>query len=261
MTVVASLALSEGQFVLGRALAGTDARIELVDLVPVEEALVPYFWVTDTHDPDSFDERVRDSESTTEITRLDESADRTLYRLRWEETREDLFDALADNDILVEEGVRTDGEGSFNCVPPTTTRSRAFATTVGSMISPSTCGTSTTILRRTTIPTGLPKSNARRSNWPSNAATSRCPARRRSPNSPPRPTSASRLFRVGSSAPSARSSPGFSRLTTDSSTTDRSTTDRSFETVPNTEFYRQNQSTAARSTERDSERVQSWSLS
>jgi len=118
MTVVASLALSEGQFVLGRALAGTDARIELVDLVPVEEALVPYFWVTDTHDPDSFDERVRDSESTTEITRLDESADRTLYRLRWEETREDLFDALADNDILVEEGVRTDGEWLFQLRAP-----------------------------------------------------------------------------------------------------------------------------------------------
>lgn len=73
MTVVASLALSEEEFALGHALASTDVRVELVDLVPVEEALVPYFWVTDAHDPDAFEESVSGRDPTAAVTRLDRS--------------------------------------------------------------------------------------------------------------------------------------------------------------------------------------------
>lgn len=55
MTVVATIAVVETEFVLGRVLSDTDVRIELVELAPVESALVPYFWIIETHDPDAFE--------------------------------------------------------------------------------------------------------------------------------------------------------------------------------------------------------------
>ena len=73
MTVVATIAIDEDTFVLGQVFAGTTACIELAEFVPIGNGLVPYFWVTDEHDPATFEASVREESPIAELTRLDES--------------------------------------------------------------------------------------------------------------------------------------------------------------------------------------------
>lgn len=115
MTVLATIEVPSAAFDLGQIFAGTDARIELAEFVPVEGRPVPLCWVdTDaTDDRDRFERGVENDGRIAAFDRIDEAADRTLYRLEWTEAIDGFLDALAEGDLIVEHGFARTGTDTW----------------------------------------------------------------------------------------------------------------------------------------------------
>jgi hypothetical protein len=104
MTVVAGIAVRTEDFVVGRVLSPSSTRIELTQFVPVDDHLVPYFWKERDDEQVAFERAVRSDSHVRSLTTLDGRADRRLYRIEWAAAANGLLGALADHDIMVEEG-------------------------------------------------------------------------------------------------------------------------------------------------------------
>ncbi|PSP61499.1 bacterio-opsin activator [Halobacteriales archaeon QH_8_64_26] len=115
MTVLATIEIASEAFDLGQVFAGTDARIELTEFVPVEGRLVPLCWVdTDAiADRDRFEHGVESDGRVAAFDRLDGTAGWTLYRLEWTEAIDGFLDALADEDLIVERGFARAGTDAW----------------------------------------------------------------------------------------------------------------------------------------------------
>ncbi len=115
MTILAAVAIDSGDFALGDVLSdfGTDTRIELTQFIPINDELVPYFWVIHSDDLEEYEQRVQDDPRVERITNLDGGADRTLYRIEWTEGLDGFLDALRDNAVLVERATGAPDEWLF----------------------------------------------------------------------------------------------------------------------------------------------------
>lgn len=115
MTVIAGIAIPGAEFELGQVLAGmgSTARIDLTQVVPMTEGLVPYFWLSGSHDQEAFEASVRGDPRVASLDRLDGAVDRALYRVRWNGDVDGFFGEVQDNGILIEEGIGTHTEWRF----------------------------------------------------------------------------------------------------------------------------------------------------
>lgn len=112
MTVLATIAISSDDFDLGKILTGYDSVIELTQFVPIDDDLIPYFWA-ENHDLDAFEEEVRADDRVSELTHLNNKADRRLYQVKWTQGIDGFLTALSNHDLLVEHAQGNDDEWTF----------------------------------------------------------------------------------------------------------------------------------------------------
>ncbi len=113
MSVITEVSLPSGSFELGRVFReGTDARIELLQLVPTGGSLVPYFWV-ETDDATAFETTVRAHDRVDSLTVVDTGPERTLFQIEWAVERDPFLDAIVDHGLLIEAGTGTDESWRF----------------------------------------------------------------------------------------------------------------------------------------------------
>lgn len=96
MTVVVDFTVPADAFFLGRVLSVDPGyTITLIELVPIGEGAVPYFWV-ENHERGfaAFEERVRSHELVSTLTALDTHQNRIMYRIEWVEDVDGLIDEL-----------------------------------------------------------------------------------------------------------------------------------------------------------------------
>ena len=115
MTVLATIAIDADGFALGEVLSDGDtgAQVELTQLVPTADSLVPYFWVTHGADHDAFERHVRADPRVARLANLDGGVDRTLYRIEWVDDLDGFLDALSDHALFVERASGTAEEWLF----------------------------------------------------------------------------------------------------------------------------------------------------
>ncbi|MFB6311584.1 MAG: helix-turn-helix domain-containing protein, partial [Salinirussus sp.] len=102
MAVIAHLNLPSVSFELGRILElESKTVIELENLVPLGEHAVPFFSVSESV-RDSFEQSVRDHPSVMSIGEVSRHADKILYSLEWDVSRDVFFAGIieADGHIL-----------------------------------------------------------------------------------------------------------------------------------------------------------------
>jgi predicted DNA binding protein len=103
MTVVARIAIDAEDFVIGRVLSHTSTRIKLTQLVPINDALTPYFWKETDGDREAFERTVRADDHVKSLTDLDGRVGARLYHIEWEGEINGVLSALQTHGILVEE--------------------------------------------------------------------------------------------------------------------------------------------------------------
>ncbi|MFC6838409.1 helix-turn-helix domain-containing protein [Halomarina ordinaria] len=106
MIVIVDISIPADQFPLGRVLdAFPDVEIELERLVPMHEAIIPLFWVSDG-DTDAIEETLRADPVTKSVTQLTRADTRTLYEVEWSTEVNGLVQALlaTDAQLLAAEG-------------------------------------------------------------------------------------------------------------------------------------------------------------
>lgn len=96
MSVIVELEVAAESFELGRVLAvpGRSA-IDLEDMVPLGEQVVPLFWLHETR-PSEFVEVVESHEAVENVTALEETREQTLYALQWDASRDRLFETVSE---------------------------------------------------------------------------------------------------------------------------------------------------------------------
>lgn len=116
--VTAELSVSSDAFTLGQILQdGEDVQIDLTHFVPIETALVPYFWV-ETSDFEGFETAVRADERVASLTALDGGSNKTLYQIEWATEIDGLLAALREHDLIVEEATGTADSWRFRIRGP-----------------------------------------------------------------------------------------------------------------------------------------------
>ncbi|MFC7166982.1 helix-turn-helix domain-containing protein [Halospeciosus flavus] len=97
MSVIVELEAAAESFELGRALAvpGRSA-IELEDMVPLGDQVVPLFWLYE-QETSEFVEQVESREGVEELTVFDRMDDRTLFALKWDPDADRLLTSISDN--------------------------------------------------------------------------------------------------------------------------------------------------------------------
>lgn len=109
MIVIIDISVPADQFPLGRVLDGfPDVEIELERLVPLHEAIVPLFWVSDG-DTEAIEAALREDPITQSVSQLTRADSRTLYEVEWSAEVNGLVQALlaSDAQLLAAEGTAT----------------------------------------------------------------------------------------------------------------------------------------------------------
>jgi predicted DNA binding protein len=113
MSVIVEFTLDKDELALGRALAGAgDARIELEQIVPAGNTVIPFFWV-EHPDVEGLEMSVAESEYVENLVRLDTVGNRTLYKVEWTGEVEDLMQGIVDAEGTILEA-RGDGVWYFD---------------------------------------------------------------------------------------------------------------------------------------------------
>lgn len=106
VTTIIEVRIPAGQFPLGRILGEhPDVEIELERLVPVQETLMPLFWIDSGHE-DAVEETLRDDPLVETLDRLTRTPERVLYAVTWSPDVDGLVASLDANnvDVLGAEG-------------------------------------------------------------------------------------------------------------------------------------------------------------
>jgi predicted DNA binding protein len=111
MSVILEFTIETEAFELGRVLAlpPPHGRVELERVVPTQNAMMPFLWVTGV-ETDAFEASVREQPSIEAIHALDHAEGSTLYRIEWRNQPADLLAALADADAVV---LEAGGDGTW----------------------------------------------------------------------------------------------------------------------------------------------------
>jgi predicted DNA binding protein len=107
MAVFVELTIPMESLEIGQATATIpESHIELEQIVPIGDGVVPYFWAT-VEDFDSFEASVREYELVDRLEHVATVDNRRLYRVYWAETGK-FVDALTASDATVLEGHGSD---------------------------------------------------------------------------------------------------------------------------------------------------------
>ena len=98
MSVIAEVRISPDDFELGKIFDITGATtIELESLIPIGAVTVPLFWVYEPVGGDFLDS-VRQYPTVGSVTEVDVFEDRTLFRLDWDASQDQLFQCIIDHE-------------------------------------------------------------------------------------------------------------------------------------------------------------------
>lgn len=98
MSVITEVRIPPSDFELGRILRhGDGSVIELETLVPSGDRTVPLFWVYEPIN-EGFLDAIEHDPTVSSATAMDVFEDRTLFRLDWDASQDDLFKCLMDNE-------------------------------------------------------------------------------------------------------------------------------------------------------------------
>ena len=101
MSVIAEFTIDSGEFVLGEVLsAGGASSVEIERVVPATKRVMPYLWV-EVDDTERFESSVRASPAVESLVLLDRLANRSLYRVSWDESIEGLIYGMAEAEATI----------------------------------------------------------------------------------------------------------------------------------------------------------------
>lgn len=103
MSVSAVITIPATNFGLGQVLSDAGVRIELPQFVQISDSLVPYLWIDEPYDHEAFEQYVQADERVECVERVDDLAEKTLYRIEWAHGINDLLDLFIDHEIWVEQ--------------------------------------------------------------------------------------------------------------------------------------------------------------
>lgn len=110
MSVILEFTADSDDFVLGQVLSEpTDMHYELEKIIPTEDAVMPFVWVTGS-DFDTFEEKVRASKYIRELREMDRLGDTALYRIEWAEGHMSLLEGFTETGATVLEAT---GDGDW----------------------------------------------------------------------------------------------------------------------------------------------------
>lgn len=115
--VVAEVSIPTDSFAIGAILQDTEYRIDLTQFVPMGESCIPYFWV-ETENTVGFEESVRADDRVADLTALDASGPRTLYKIEWAEIPNGFLAIVADHDLLIEDATGSEDRWRFRLRGP-----------------------------------------------------------------------------------------------------------------------------------------------
>ena len=96
MTVIADITVPAEDFELGRVLGDfPDVEVELERLVPLQEGIIPLFWISGT-DVAEIEAALRENRHTRSVTQLTTADDDTLFEVRWTDQINGVVAALID---------------------------------------------------------------------------------------------------------------------------------------------------------------------
>ena len=127
MSVILEFTADPDNFVLGQTLSGpTDMHYELEKIIPTEDAVMPFIWVTGS-DFETFEENVRTSPHIEELREMDRLVDTALYRIEWAEDHMSLLEGFTETEATVLEATGN-GDWVFRLRFPDHDKLSQFAT-------------------------------------------------------------------------------------------------------------------------------------
>lgn len=113
MTVIAEITVPAEAFVLGDLLeSDSDVRVELERVVPLQEAIIPLFWVSGG-DVAVIEQQLHDQPRIETVDVLAVTDERVLYEVRWSDDVNGLVRALVESRAKILEASGTDGVWDF----------------------------------------------------------------------------------------------------------------------------------------------------
>lgn len=107
MPVIADITVPADAFALGRVLEDVpEAAIELERIVPLQEAIIPLFWVSGT-DPDTIEATLRAEPKVETVEQLTTTDDETLFEVHWGPDIDGMVQALVDTRAKILEATGT----------------------------------------------------------------------------------------------------------------------------------------------------------
>lgn len=107
MTVIADITVSADAFPLGRVLEDVaGVEIELERIVPLQEAIIPLFWIAGD-DPAVLETTLRDHPETEAVEQLTSAEEKTLFEVHWRTEINGLIRALIDTRAKILEATGT----------------------------------------------------------------------------------------------------------------------------------------------------------
>ena len=101
MSVILEFTADPDDFALGQVISGlTNMHYELEKIVPTEDAVMPFIWVTNS-DFGIFEETVRASPYIKELREVDKLGDTALYRIEWAGGHMSLLKGFLETDATV----------------------------------------------------------------------------------------------------------------------------------------------------------------
>lgn len=113
MPVITDLTIPSTEFELGQLVLGHPGMfVELERIVPLEQELLPFLWVSDGS-ATKIEETLLASPDVESVVALTELGDRILYQIHWESDIDGFIDALVESKATILEGSGDDQEWAF----------------------------------------------------------------------------------------------------------------------------------------------------
>ena len=113
MTVIADITVPADAFPLGRVLDDVpEVEIELERIVPLQEAIIPLFWISGA-DPSTIEDELLAQPETESVEQLTDAEDATLFEVRWNREINGLIGALVETRAKILEATGTSDTWDF----------------------------------------------------------------------------------------------------------------------------------------------------
>lgn len=104
MTVLASFAVDSEELPIGRLVRNTSVTgLEFERIVPTEDALMPFFWVTGDEFP-TFERALAESSFVADFDLIDRVGVNALYRVQWKRGKGMLIQGIVDTEGVILRG-------------------------------------------------------------------------------------------------------------------------------------------------------------